>query len=334
MMMETTHLKTSGFTETYELLLGTEEIRFPFWTGRVLMIKDFAKIKTVIDQINETYKDDTNDIDYDTERAGVYILLGKENDKQLAYIGKADGSDDGDGIGKRLLHHSRTRDKEWCKKVVLIVDTGKILNAAYVKYLESRLVQTAKDIGNVPLQNKQIPKLPQLANTHSKMVEDDFLKKLFVVLDRLHVDIFTGWQKYASKQESETPSGDGKSTISDIPIFELVSKQGNLYDASLMYESKGKDEKFTILRGSYVRGEWTGKNDYGGDKDKLDRLKNENILKQFPDKRWHFDKDHQFDSISAAAKIVVGRNANGYAEWKVKGDDKKSFREWKAEQPD
>ena len=331
-MAKTKTLKTAGITETYEPLSGTEEVRFPFWTGRVLMIKKFTEIKTTIDQINKACKDDANDIDYDTERAGVYILLGEENDKQLAYIGRADGSDsdDGDGIGKRLLHHSRIKDKEWCERAILIVETGKVLTPTYVKYLESRLIQIANDVGKVPLQNMQIPKLPQLTNAHSKMIKDDFLEKLFVILDRLHVDIFTGWQNCISKQESEISPVDEKLISSDIPIFELISKHADHYKANLRYEVEGKDEKFTVLKGSYARGEWTGNVDYGRDKDKINSLKLDGILKETPDKRWRFEKDYSFNYISAAAKVIVGRNANGYTEWKVKGENK-TFREWKAE---
>lgn len=328
-MTQLTSLKATGlaYVEPYRDWL---EARIAFWTGRIVLVKSFAKLKGVIDEINEMNKADDNDIDYDTKRSGVYILLGEENGKQVAYIGKADETDDGgngNDIGKRLTNQY-AKHKEWCKKAILVIDTGRDLSSAYVQYLESHLVQIAKDINNVSLEkNKQIPKPPKLSNTRSKMVKDDFLKKLFVALDSLNVDIFTGWEKYTSKQENEKVSVNEKSSSSvGQTIFEL--KRDGHYDAKLIIGG----ERFIVLEGSYARGDWEGK-DYGGDAETIESLKEGGILVLTDDKKWRFTGNFAFKYISTAAKVVAGRNVNGHDVWKVEGSNK-TFKEWKTEQPD
>lgn len=330
--------------------------RLPFWTGRVFKINGFSEAKTlrsevkkVINQINERYeanktkpdetgeadeaekerKADIDNFDYNTKRPGVYILIGEENGEKLAYIGKAE-----DDIGNRLPQSLKESKKYcWCKDIVLVVETGGNLDLTYVKYLESRLVKIAKDLGNIPLTQSD-PKLPQLLSTRAEMMENNFLRNLLLIMDVLEVNIFTGWQKHISKQYGEDKRMPvDKKTISHVspPIFRLVSKQGDIYDASLRYEVKGKNEKFVVLKGSYARGKWTGKNDYGKDEETINELKHNKILTQTPDRRWQFNEDYSFDYISAAAKVIVGRNANGYVEWKVNAEGReKTFREWKA----
>ena len=355
-------LKVSvSFCQTYSYDLDGLKMRnprLPFWTGRVLKIEAnrsgeaeavVRKVRKAVNSINKRYKANKNretdkahegyeankeheaqenDFDYDTNRPGIYILLGEEDGKNKAYIGKAD-----ENIGSRLPQ-SLKEDKKWrwCKDVILVIEISTSLDATYVKYLESRLVQIAKDVGKVSLKQNN-PKPSKLSSTMSEIVEKDFLEKLFLILDNLDVDIFSDWQKHTSKQKGKISSVDEKLAGSDIPIFKLVSKQRDVfYRASLKYEVEGKKEKFTILKGSYARGEWIGKNDYGSDKKEISELKRKKFLKETPDKRWQFEEDYTFDTISAAAKAIVGRNANGYEEWKVKdGKKNKTFKEWQTE---
>lgn len=326
--MESLSLKTSiGIVETqpYQHWL---EARLPFWTGRVLVVS-FDQIKIAMDKIDEASK--ANAIDYNTKCAGVYILLGKENGKPSAYIGQAEKS-----IEERLPQSCKEQEAEkWCEEAILVIETGSDLGETYAKYLESCLIQIAKDVGKVQLsRNKQIPK-SKLSDTRSKMLEDGFINKLFIVLKSLRVTIFQD-KKHASERQDDEKS---ISSTSSVKIFELVSKKGNYYgkvfkrrgevfDARLRIEG----EKFIILEGSYASGVWKGK-DYGGDVEKREELKEQGILKETPDKRLLFADDSEFNHISAAAKVIVGRNANGLDEWKIKGSDK-TFREWKAGQPD
>ncbi|MEF9933630.1 MAG: DUF4357 domain-containing protein, partial [Cetobacterium sp.] len=48
----------------------------------------------------------------------------------------------------------------------------------------------------------------------------------------------------------------------------------------------------------------------------IEKLLDLNILKEEDDK-YLFEKDYLFSSPSAAARIVLGRSANGWTEWKT-----------------
>lgn len=51
------------------------------------------------------------------------------------------------------------------------------------------------------------------------------------------------------------------------------------------------------------------------------------ILTPTPDGKYVFAKPYSFASPSAAAAVVLDRNANGRLEWKVRGE-RRSYQEW------
>lgn len=261
------------------------------WTGHVLMTSSAPE------QIKKVLKRD------EAKHTGVYILLGDMEGDETIYIGEADE------INTRLPRH--IKEKDWWEKAILITTITNNLNKAHAKYLEARLVEIAQKAGNVSLDNGNNPSVPNLSESHTVNMEE-FLDKLLMVLSALHVEIFVD-NKRSTKQENSINSTD-----STIPVFELQ-------DAEMVI--KGSD--FIVLTGSQVSGKWQGR-DFGSDAKKIEDLKKKGTLKSCGDK-FRFEEDCAFQSASKAAKIVVGRNANGRAEWKVKGSGK-TLKRWEEEQ--
>jgi hypothetical protein len=91
----------------------------------------------------------------EAESAGVYVLLGQEeeNDLPMAYIGEADPLID------RLLQHYRNKD--WWTSVVFFVSKDRQLNKAHIQYLEATVT-----IAGLPFRGPQI--LEQLLDGSAK----------------------------------------------------------------------------------------------------------------------------------------------------------------------
>ncbi len=265
------------------------------WTGHVLM--------TPRTQIADALKRS------EAKRTGVYFLFGERDGESLAYIGEAEE------IGQRLRGHLASKD--WWTSCILVTTTGDGLHKAHVRYLEARLLEIAREVGSLPLENQNRPARSSLSEAHVANMEV-FLDTLLMVLPALRVDMFVNKRRKQRKPD-RTPLENRS------PTFELtIKKHGITATAGL------EDGEFVVREGSLARASWSGtqgKAHYG----KLhQKLVDSGVLKPDGDRRI-FDSDYAFASTSAAAAVVSGRVSAGPREWKVKGQTK-SYKEWEAEQ--
>ncbi len=83
--------------------------------------------------------------------------------------------------------------------------------------------------------------------------------------------------------------------------------------------------EFFVLEGSQARREWAAS---GHNYQRLhQQLREEGVLVEDENDLLRFSRDYAFSSPSAAAAMVVGRSANGRAEWK-REDNGQSYAEW------
>lgn len=86
----------------------------------------------------------------EAQRTGVYILLGDKSDgSPLAYIGESDN------IASRLKQHAAK--KSFWSEVVFVTSKDGNLTSAHARYIEAQLIQRAKEIGRIPLENGNEP---------------------------------------------------------------------------------------------------------------------------------------------------------------------------------
>ena len=266
------------------------------WTGHVLMAP-----RT---QIGEAlYRKEAR-------YTGVYILLGEANGAPLAYIGEAED------ISDRIRSHDTKKD--WWTTAILVTSTANNLNKAHAKYLEARLVEEARAIGRVPLENGNTPARPGLSEAAQANMEA-FLDYLLMVLPAIRVDMFLSNKRPAKTVSKVTEQDDG-------PVFELVTRKHGLKATAVL-----DDGEFVIQAGSLARTEWAGR---GSEHTSYAQLHAElvrmGVLKPDND-HCVFSENYAFKSPSAAAAVVNGRPANGTIEWKVEGTAK-TYKEWEAEQ--
>ncbi len=240
---------------------------------------------------------------------GVYILLGRNENGPLAYIGETEE------LAKRMRDHVATKD--WWDDAVLITSTANNLHKAHVKYLESRLVERALAARITPLGNGNIPPRSSLSESGVANMEA-FLDTLMMVLPAIQVDMF---ENKALLVDSENASPQNI----DAPEFELINAKHGI--SAHAYLSDGE---MVVRKGSKVGTGWTGTSK-GLDSyvEKRKHLFDSGVIRLDGDSAYYSD-DYAFSSPSLAAVMASGRYATRNA-WKLKGTSK-TYADWEAEQ--
>lgn len=261
------------------------------WTGHVLMAPR-TQIADALKRVEAGY-------------AGVYLLLGEEGGEPRAYIGE------GEDISARIRSHDVK--KEWWTSAVLVTAAANKLNKAHVRYLEARMIQEARSIGRVPLDNATTPPLPSLSEADVAKMEA-FLENLLVVLPAVRVDMFIRRTRPAPAPRPVADIVLPGSAIADAmgpnPRFILETRKHGLRATALL-----KDGEFIVEAGSLARNSWVGppSHNYANLHAELVRS---GVLA--PDgEHCRFTEDYAFRSPSAAAAAVNGRPSNGQVEWKT-----------------
>ena len=244
----------------------------------------------------------------EARHTGIYLLLGEEDGQPVAYIGE------GEDVGARIRDHDQRRD--WWTEAVIVTTTSDALHKAHVKYLESRLVETALWAKACRLENGNAPPRSSLSEA-SRANMEEFLETLFMVLPALGLSLFQ-----SGRRDVSDGSGD---SVREEETFWLRTPR-NRIDAKAVL----RGSEFIVLKGSRVRANWAGK----GEHDFGYRMLHESLVASgvvaVVDGMGVFMQDYAFNSPSAAAAVANGRPANGRLEWKCA--DGTSYGEWEAQQ--
>jgi len=217
---------------------------------------------------------------------GVYFLTGvnPETGRDKVYIGEAEV------IRKRIKGHM---GKDFWKTIVFFVSKDENLTKAHIKYLEGKLIETAKSVGRFELENAQ--------SSGSHLPESD----------AADMDIFL------FKMEQLLPIL-GQEFLKPVVRQEVIKKSDLLFCEIKNLKATGRqtDNGLVVLKGSEAVLEErpsTKKYQYAANLRKT--LLNENIVEKRDD-RFVFVSDYEFSSPSAAAAVIHGGQANGLTSWR------------------
>ncbi|MDA7424565.1 GIY-YIG nuclease family protein [Thalassococcus lentus] len=241
----------------------------------------------------------------EAKQTGVYLLLGENDFGELAYIGEAEN------MAERLRQH--LSQKEWWNDAILITTAGDALHKAHVKYLESRLVEIAKDAQICPLENGNIPSRPSLNEAATANMES-FLSTLQMVLPAIRVDLF-------QSKKRPSPSHSISEATSRVELELRLAKRGLRATAFL------ENGEVIVESGSQLVSRWVGKSKYHEHVQlKHAHLLNSDIVEVGPELSV-FKENYAFSSLSTAAATILGRSSNGRTEWKLR-EDGRTYAEW------
>ena len=240
---------------------------------------------------------------------GVYVLLGDQDGRPRAYIGEAEK------LSKRLKEHAGHKD--WWDTAVLVTTAADSLHKAHVKYLESRLVEIAKNLNFSGLENENIPPESSISEADISNMES-FLETLQIVLPAIRVDLFIDKSAVGTPASTADPGG--------LPVFQLKKKKFNLHAAAILRQGE-----LIVQAGGRARSSWAGDTNQKTGYHKLYAELSHNGTLQSQVDHAVFTKNYAFSSPSAAGAIVNGRSTNGRTEWKLVSDGR-TYADWENNQ--
>lgn len=226
---------------------------------------------------------------HELAQAGVYILWGEG----LAYIGESED------VRERFRQHDAA--KPWWTRAYIVTAAGNALNKAHIRYLEARLIERARTVGVVRLDNSISPPWPTLSEVERANMEV-FLHNLLLVLPALGFDAFV--------ERRRSPIAEPEGGVATGPLlFELKTPKHGIRGRARLANGE-----FIVEAGSIARSSWSGgaHQTYSALYDELVRA---GALLAEGDKR-RFAVDYSFSSPSAAAAVLNWRSTNGAEAWR------------------
>lgn len=232
----------------------------------------------------------------DLTSTGVYLLFGKDDDgKDKVYIGEAES------ILKRL--NQQLTSKDFWNKAIVFISKDENLNKAHIKYLENRLHEIAKSASRYKIDNFVIPTQSSISESDRAELEE-FIEYVKLLVNTLGHKVFEEKREFKPKQKDEVffikaargADGQGEPTSDGFVVFKNSKAAATIVNSMtasfITFRQKLIDDSALTNKGGY----------------------------------FEFSDDYIFSSPSAAAAIVMGRNANGLTEWKnINGKTLKEF---------
>ncbi|MEM7736089.1 MAG: GIY-YIG nuclease family protein [Deinococcota bacterium] len=215
---------------------------------------------------------------------GVYMLFGTletKESKPLCYIGEAEN------CAVRLGQHNRSKDF-WTHAVVLISKTY-YFTKTHIKYLEWFCYERAIKANRYILENGNTPNKPHVSEPVEADLHDNF-ETIQILVSTLGYPVFDEIHKPAKK--------------------DLVFCKGKLAEARGEYTEEG----LIVFAGSKANLEIT-QSAQAWIANMRQELLEKGILTQ-AETTLEFVENHSFNKPSTAAMIILGRQANGWLEWK------------------
>ena len=245
------------------------------WTGKAV-----AAPRTELDELLQREE---------LDKAGIYILTGSDpvSGAPRAYVGEAEV------IRERLKQH---KTKEFWVSAIVFVSKDEHLTKAHVRYLESRLLAEASQVGRFTLEQNQSggSKLPESDREDMEV----FLAHTRQLLPVLGSDLLIPVAQPSAKQQSG----------------------GILFCRMKGAEARGHrtPDGFVVLQGSTaVLRERQSAKKWPYAVALREKLIADGTLVE-RDGFYLFSRDVEFSSPSAAASVIEGGSANGLVDWRTK----------------
>ncbi len=242
----------------------------------------------------------------EAKRAGVYVLYGPDPNDELeaqAYIGEADAIDE-------RLPNSAKKHSFW-ELAAVITTSDESLTKGHVRYLEAHLIQAVLAAERVSLSNIHKPEvnkryLPEADRANMNA----FLANVSLVLPVVGLDLF--------RPKATIPEGPDALAPPEFVIQNSVGVDAIMVEAQ---------DEYLVKKGSTAMKDTGARSrSYSGLKRSL--IENGRLVQE--GSFYRFTEHTVFSSPSAAAAVVLDRNANGRTEWKIKGTAK-TYAAWQAE---
>jgi hypothetical protein len=251
----------------------------------------------------------------EVQRPGVYFLFGidDQSGEEAVYIGEAEVVID------RLASH--LSGKDFWTEFVTFTSKDENLTKAHVRYLESRLIATARQASRYRLTNSAAAQLPSLPRSDRDAMEE-FLGSVQLLLGVLGHKVLdplvavppyplnpiTSARPVAKIMEKFEINSLPDAADPDLPAFRLQLGDISAY-------AMRTDEGIVVLSESEAA--LTAKSSLTGGLIATRLALIESGVLAETGRKYKFVKDHLFRSPSQAAAVIAGYSINGRESWRL-----------------
>jgi hypothetical protein len=247
------------------------------------------------------------------QKPGVYVLKSDPNDSiysERIYIGEAEN------IGNRLRQHLRDSEKDF-KECIFFVSKDELLTKSHIKYIEAKLILSAREAKNAEIDNGTTPTESTLSEADISDMEY-FIEQIKLVLPT------AGYYFLLSNTSHEKPSTAPTHTKGYIDTPIIFSIKSTQFKANMIETNEG----FVVLKGSEANPK-TSPSISEGWINLREKLKRNNVLVKKGTKLI-FLEDTIFSSTSAASSVILGRQSPGTIKW-YDSTNGKTFKDYEIE---
>lgn len=215
--------------------------------------------------------------------AGIYFLFGDENDiKKTVYIGESEN------CLERLKQHNNG-DKEWNSAVVIVSKTQE-MTKCHIRYLEWFCCQEVMRIKKCEIKNKSFSLGEPFITESTKADLLEMFHTISLLLSTLDYELF---EETAQVQETN---------LMLCRNTKILAKGIKAANGFLVFKGSQASKDVVLSIGSSLK--------------EVRKKLIENFILCQEENHLVFDRDYLFPSPSQAAGVVLGRQANGWIEWK------------------
>lgn len=250
----------------------------------------------------------------DLSQSGVYFLFGKseKDDKPVVYVGQAGLRKSGEGILNRLKEHKRNQKKDYWTESVLFTTMNNSFGPTEISYLENRFCNLAREADRYEVKNGNDPNIGNLTEEKESELKE-FIENAKVLMNVLGHKVFVPVSERQLEPKQSEEYKKEKDVVSKPDLF--LKRRIKKLNFEVSGLGRQTSDGFVVLKGSVLSPE-IDKNLATNIKELRKTAKIENNKLQ---------EDVLFNSPSGASKFVIGKQSNGWKEWKDK--DKRTLRD-------
>ncbi|MBD5113544.1 MAG: GIY-YIG nuclease family protein [Ruminococcaceae bacterium] len=237
----------------------------------------------------------------DLKQSGVYFLFGTsdETGNSIVYIGQAGIRKNGEGILNRLYEHKRNPEKDYWTEAVVFTTSNNSFGPTEISYLENRFCNLAIEANRYIVKNGNDPSPGHITEEKESELEE-FVDYAKLIMGTLGHKVFV--PLIVSK--SDIPNETSENEEPELYLTRTI-KQINF---TVKAHGRQTADGFVVLKGSFIS---------PIDADYLPKGSLERRRQCKVDENNMLLEDVLFSTPSGGAVFAIGKNANGWVEWKT-----------------